>query len=77
MDSNYKWQEHRAKERAEARLQEAAAHRMLRGDAQQREFFLIRAWRRMQSIVVLGRRAQEPSTRATRRTPRPRLAGDE
>ena len=77
MDSNYQWQEHRAKERAEARLHEAAAHRMLSGDAQQREFFLIRAWRRMQNIVVFGRRSQERPASSAPRAPRPRLAGDE
>jgi hypothetical protein len=47
MDSNYKWQQHQAGERLQARMREAETHRMLKSDSVQRDSLLMRIWKKL------------------------------
>ena len=70
MDSNYKWQQQQAKDRIQARMREAEAHRLLKSNSVPRDSLLMRIWRKLQK----GKRPQRRESGTVEPAFKPRLA---
>lgn len=74
MDSNYKWQHHQANQRYQARMREAEAHRLLKGDSIRNDSLLMRIWKKLRGSSASARESHHRQLGTAEAAFKPRLA---
>jgi hypothetical protein len=73
MDSNYKWQQ-QAKDRLQARMREAEAHRLLKSNTVRRDSLLIRIWKKLHMGSASGKQTKRLEAGTAEADFKPRMA---
>lgn len=74
MDSNYKWQQQQAKDRIQARMREAEAHRLLKSNSVPRDSLLMRIWKKLHMGSASGKQPNRREAGTAEPDFKPRLA---